>query len=77
MILEWKKVKFVMQNDMLNGICHVVNKIFLVASLESRVTQSRGKIIGKTTYNDFISPQHVTCSDYVYDITIESMDMCS
>ena len=58
-----------MQNDMLNGICHVVNKIFLVASPESRVTQSRGKIIGKTTYNDFISPQHFTCSNYVYDIT--------
>ena len=58
-----------MQNDMLNGICHVVNKIFLVASLESRVTQSRGKIIGKTTYNYFISPQHFTCSYYVNDIT--------
>ena len=58
-----------MQNDMLNDICHVVNKIFLVANLESRVTQSRGKIIGKTTYNDIISPQHFTCSYYVYNIT--------
>ena len=54
---------------MLTGICHVVNKIFLVASLESRVTQSRGKNIGKTTYNDFISPQHFTCLYYIYDIT--------
>ena len=42
---------------------------FLVASLESRVTQSRGKIFGKTTYNDVISPQHFTGSYYVYDIT--------